>query len=343
MATRPAVTAGRVTEDSPEPDIGAAEEAAPSYGGVDDAPFPQRPQRISRRTLGISIAVVAIVAVIVIDVAYMFGASKRGAPPAKSARASSTVTFEDPPSVAAVPIDSSEAKPEAPPAKQQAEKKPRSDRQVRPGTVQDAAARTCSTASVDALSGQIIRQARCIDPKAFVPVPPRPNLVTAKNVFLYMDAAAKDHLLRALDANKKKTMNVNSALRTVAQQYLLYRWAQRKRCGIELASAPGESNHETGLALDISEPGTWRTALEKENFRWLGNIDKVHFDYVGTDAASRSSVDVKAFQQLWNKNHPEDLISESGRYRPETEERLEKSPTAGFPLGPSCKRANSAR
>src|SRR5262249_8645698 len=156
---------------------------------------------------------------------------------------------------------------------------------------------------VSGLSRQIIAQSRCIDKSAFVEVPRQPNLETAPNVFLYLEASARDHLLRALRANKKRTMTVNSALRTVAQQYLLWRWASSKRCGIEIATPPGESNHETGLALDIAEAPTWRAALEAEDFRWLGAIDRVHFDYKGPNASSRASVDVKAFQELWNLNH----------------------------------------
>jgi hypothetical protein len=133
-------------------------------------------------------------------------------------------------------------------------------------------------------------------------------------------------------------MTVNSALRTVAQQYLLRRWAAGNRCGIEIASLPGESNHETGLALDIAEPGTWRSALEAQDFRWLGSIDRVHFDFKGPRASSRASVDVKAFQQLWNLNHADDLLVANGQYAAATEERLEKSPARGFPVGPRCAR-----
>jgi hypothetical protein len=205
-------------------------------------------------------------------------------------------------------------------------------------TVEQAAKRACSTAPVEGLSLQIIAEARCLDAKAFTRVPARRNLETNGHVFLYLDAPARDHLLRALDAHPKRVLKVHSALRTVAQQYLLSRWATTKRCGIQLATKPGESNHETGLALDISEPGTWRPALEHEGFRWLGKIDRVHFDFVGPGAAHHQGLDVQAFQRLWNRNHPNDTIAETGRYDVPTEIRLKRSPSGGFPIGARCGR-----
>jgi hypothetical protein len=209
-------------------------------------------------------------------------------------------------------------------------------------TVQQAAARSCSTSSVDGLSRQIIAQARCIDADAFAPVPSRPNLVAGSHVFLHLQASARDRLLRVLDAHPGQTMTINSALRTVAQQYLLSRWGASKRCGVQLATLPGESNHETGLALDIAEASKWRAALEAQGFRWLGAIDKVHFDYQGSGAAPRGNLDVIAFQQLWNRNHPDDPIAESGHYSSATEQRLKKSPPGGFASAPRCDRARGS-
>ncbi len=203
-------------------------------------------------------------------------------------------------------------------------------------TVQWAAERACSTAHVDGLSRQIIEESRCLDANAFARVPATRNLVSADHVFLYLDAPARDHLLRALDAHPDRVMKVHSALRTVAQQYLLSRWAAGKRCGIQLANRPGESNHETGLALDVGGPAAWRSALESEGFRWLGSIDRVHFDYVGAGATHHDGLDVHAFQRLWNRNHAEDAIAETGRYDAATEKRLKRSPAGGFPTGARC-------
>ncbi len=204
-------------------------------------------------------------------------------------------------------------------------------------TVQQAASESCSTASIDELSRQIIEQARCIKPNAFAPLPARPNLVLSPNVFPYLELEARNHLLRALDAHPSGKMTVNSALRTVAQQYLVSRWAAGKRCGVQLATPPGESNHEIGGALDIAEPARWRSALEEQGFRWLGASDRVHFDYKGGSDGLSVSTDVLAFQVLWNRNHPEDTIAVDGRYSPATERRLRRAPAGGFRAGPTCR------
>ena len=62
----------------------------------------------------------------------------------------------------------------------------------------------------------------------------------------------------------------------------------------------------------------------------------MHFDYTGPGAVDYRGVDVLAFQQLWNLNHPEAPIDEDGDYGPQTESRLKKSPAKGFAVGPIC-------
>jgi hypothetical protein len=106
---------------------------------------------------------------------------------------------------------------------------------------------------------------------------------------------------------------------------------------VPLATRPGESNHEIGIALDIAEAGTWRPALEAQQFRWLGASDRVHFDYKGGGGPpAGTATDVLAFQKLWNRNHPTDKIAEDGRYSPAVEHRLRQAPPDGFAHGPSC-------
>jgi hypothetical protein len=210
-------------------------------------------------------------------------------------------------------------------------------------TVQDAAAGSCSTESVDGLSRQIIEQARCIKPNDFVALPKRPNLVMAAHVYPYLEVAARDHLVKALDAHSNAKMTVNSCLRTVAQQYLVSHWSVSKSCGVQLATQPGESNHEIGTALDIAEASKWRPALEAQDFKWLGSSDRVHFDYKGANTAPHTATDVLAFQKLWNRNHHDDPVNEDGHYTPATEQRLKKAPPSGFPIGASCAKASPAK
>jgi hypothetical protein len=204
------------------------------------------------------------------------------------------------------------------------------------GTVGQAVNAACSTSIVAGLSRQIIEEAACIDPTSFVSLPSRPNLNAPSNVNLFLEKPARDRLVAALDANPNRTMTVNSMLRTVAQQYLLYRWGKLGACGIGLAAYPGSSNHETGLAIDIDNWSSWRSTLSSRGFRWFGSSDEVHFDYVGTGATDHRGLDVLAFQRLHNRNKPNDTIAEDGEYGPATESRLKAAPAAGFAKGASC-------
>jgi hypothetical protein len=296
-----------------------------------------------------------LVAVIVVDVVIIQRtlAERAPAPTAASAAARSAAPRAEIAARVAAPA-SSLAEPEFDPAAEGPvpEEPPPGETVVDPGTVgpktparkgqtvEQAYSRGCSTSSVEGLSRQIVAEARCMNANAFAKVPARKNLVTPGHVFLHLEAPARDQLVQVLDAHPNLTMTVNSAFRTVAQQYLLDRWARTKRCGIKLAAKPGESNHETGLALDVSEHGTWRTALESQGFRWLGPTDRVHFDYQGSGAGHHEGLDILAFQRLWNRNHPEDRIAETSHYDDATEAHLRKSPAAGFPIGPQCSGAS---
>lgn len=210
------------------------------------------------------------------------------------------------------------------------------DDEVVNGTVEDAMKQTCVTSSVKPLSEQIIAEMRCIDPDGFVEVPSRPNLHLEDNIFPYLVAGARDALVRALDKNPSRQMHIASMFRTVAQQYLLHRWYQTGRCSIGLAASPGRSNHETGLALDVSETSAWRSSLEAQGFDWLGSKDAPHYDYEGAGAVDRRGLDVKAFQRLWDRNNPNDKIGDDGVFGPKTLARLKKTPAKGFPIGATC-------
>jgi hypothetical protein len=308
------------------------------------------------RSLALALAFLAPTAVIVVSLVVIVRDARRREP--SPSRGASSVVEPVPPSAlapapsaatpapalspvaslagAAAPLpDFSETTDdgEPTPPKDQPEKKAAPKKYA---SVQQAAAESCTTASIEGLSRQIIEQARCIRPNAFAELPPRPNLVVAANVFPYLEIHARNQLVKVLDANPSRRMTLNSALRTVAQQYLVSHWAHGKRCGVQLATLPGESNHEIGSALDIAEPGEWRAALEAHEFRWLGATDRVHFDYKGAAPPPATTTDVLAFQILWNMNHKDDTIATDGRYTPATEQRLKKSAPAGFPIGPRC-------
>ena len=206
-------------------------------------------------------------------------------------------------------------------------------------TVDQAVSSGCSTSTVKGLGMQIAAEGACLKPGSFVEIPQLDNVVFSDAALPFLEQPARDGLVAALQGAPGTSMQINSALRTVAQQYLLYRWYQLGICGITLAAGPGLSNHETGLALDVQEYSTWKSALTNHGFTWYGSNDVVHFDYTGPGAVNYKGTDVLAFQKLWNKNHPNDIIDEDGIYGPQTEGRLKQSPAGGFPLGPDCNAA----
>ncbi len=200
---------------------------------------------------------------------------------------------------------------------------------------QEIARATCSTSSavVQGLSQQVLDEiALCLKPGVLVKVPSEPKIANS-SVHPYLIKPAYDALRKAAAA-RTDTINISSMFRTVVQQYFLWR---RSSCYPAVAT-PGSSNHETGIAIDVSDPdnSNWRSVLEANGFKWLGSFDRFHFDYVGTGAVNLRGQDVLAFQRLWNRNNPSDKIAEDGDFGPATEARLKKSPATGFPIGADC-------
>lgn len=191
---------------------------------------------------------------------------------------------------------------------------------------------SCSTSVVLGLSTQIAQEVDCMMPGTLTSFTEGGGIdFTGSAVLPYIAPEAKADLEAAVAAYGG-TIQINSAYRTVVQQYLLYRWWQEGRCGITAAATPGSSNHETGRALDVNNHDTWRPRLE--NHGWDQSVpgDPVHFDHLGSP--DLRGADVLAFQRLWNRNHPEDPIAEDGDYGPQTAARLASSPAEGFPVGP---------
>ena len=203
-------------------------------------------------------------------------------------------------------------------------------------TVEQAINAGCSTSPVKGLSQQIVDQAECFAPGSYALMPNKPGLTFNDVEFRYLQLAARDALVASIDSNPGTALTINSMLRTVPEQYVLYNWYLNGQCGISLAAKPGASNHETGLAIDINQYSTWKPTLLAHGFTWQGSADPVHFDYTGAGAVTYKGNDIRAFQQLWNKNNPGDLLTEDGIYGPQTGARLAKSPADGFPIGAMC-------
>src|SRR5262249_652561 len=105
-------------------------------------------------------------------------------------------------------------------------------------------------------------------------------------------------------------------------------------CGITAAADPGNSNHESGRAVDLGNWGAREASMVAHG--WAHDVpgDDVHFDHLSS-ADIRGS-DGQAFQRLWDEDHPDALIDEDGRWGPMTEDALSRSPADGFALGPTC-------
>jgi D-alanyl-D-alanine carboxypeptidase len=146
-------------------------------------------------------------------------------------------------------------------------------------TLQEAINAGCSTSTVKGLSQQIIDQAECFATGSYVLMPPKPNLAFNDVELQYLQLAARDALIAVLAAKPGTTLTVNSMLRTLPQQYLLYTWYLNNQCNISLAAPPGASNHESGLALDVNQYATWKPTFLANGFTWQGASDPVHFDY----------------------------------------------------------------
>jgi hypothetical protein len=202
--------------------------------------------------------------------------------------------------------------------------------------VKDVVFSSCSTAPVRGLSEQLVQEVNCIQPGTLKSIANIPGVTLGSNAFPFLQAPAAD-ALRNVTSNGS-SLTVNSALRSLAQQFVLYSWYVNGRCTnvVTLAAAPGTSNHEKGLAIDTSQYQSMRARLESKGFKWHGSNDLVHFDYIGAGASNLSGLSTKAFQRLWNLNNPQDRIAEDGSYGPQTEARLKISPAAGFALGSTC-------
>jgi Synergist-CTERM protein sorting domain-containing protein len=199
-------------------------------------------------------------------------------------------------------------------------------------SVNTAAASTCSTGTVRGLAAQIAREVDCMAPSSLVKFKPTTKIkFTSSAVLPYIHGSAK----RDLDlVAANHPLRVNSGYRTLPQQYLVYRWWRAGRCGIAKAALPGTSNHESGRAVDLAN---WSTRIgAMASHHWSHDVpgDPVHFDHL-TSPDNRGK-DVRAFQRLWNRNHPGDKIAVDGDYGPQTADRLKRSPAKGFAKGAQC-------
>lgn len=189
--------------------------------------------------------------------------------------------------------------------------------------------RDCSTAGIRALDLQLIAQINRTAPNTLVSFAHLP-IICGDGCHPYLQLPALTALEKAIASRPKVKMICNSAYRTVCQQAILFNHCAKKRCGIKAAATPGNSNHNTGLALDIEDAHGWRPYLERLGWDWIGSFDPMHFDFEGRGCKDLRWLSIKAFQQLWNFNHPQNLIAEDGRWGAKTQNAILSTSTAGF-------------
>ena len=151
--------------------------------------------------------------------------------------------------------------------------------------------RGCSTAPLRALDEQIATELACLAPDTMKRIDTIPGLSLGGGARTFLQADTADALRKV--AGRVGHISINSGWRSVAQQHVLKSW--EGSCGIGVAASPGQSNHQSGIALDIDnwDSAAMRSALRAEGFSWYcdyrnggrasGCNDAVHFDFFSGD------------------------------------------------------------
>lgn len=152
--------------------------------------------------------------------------------------------------------------------------------------------------------------------------------VSSSAVNPFLQPASAKALIKAVESRGKKLV-VNSCLRTTVQQHLIRRQFEQGLCRITAAALPGRSNHERGAAIDIQDADDWRLTLEIQGWKKLGDFDPPHLDFWSC-RRDVASLQISAFQMMWNEHNPKDLIAVDGTYGPTTANKIDLSPIDGW-------------
>jgi Putative peptidoglycan binding domain/D-alanyl-D-alanine carboxypeptidase len=193
------------------------------------------------------------------------------------------------------------------------------------------------TGCVSGLSRQIINQMNTLQPSILVNFESLPGLNVLAGSYLnfYLQSGAKEFLRAALREGTRSQpnlrMTINSAYRTVAQQHILHQIFLKAPRLIPLAAGPGNSQHENGLAIDVNNYNEWKPYLLANGWKWLGGNDPVHF-FEPDGRHDIGDLGVKAFQTLWNRFNPNDLMTADGKFGAQTAAKMDRTPITGFAI-----------
>lgn len=105
-------------------------------------------------------------------------------------------------------------------------------------TVRQAISRACETVIVGPLTRQIIDVINELSPNSFADL----RLPQYRGLFSFSQSAQPFLQKRAADSlaavarRRGRPMQINSALRSLPQQLLLWNWGQMRRCGISVVA-----------------------------------------------------------------------------------------------------------
>ena len=189
----------------------------------------------------------------------------------------------------------------------------------------------CDTGLIRGLSEQVLDQLHRQRPGLLARIEHPLIRISGAHINPWLQRRALEALLRAVE-ERGQPLQINSALRTPMQQYVLHQQYRRHLCGVMAAAPPPHSNHNSGLAIDIEDAQAWRPVLERHGWRWIGAFDPMHFDYTG-GGEDLGGLQVQAFQELWNRHHPEAPLAVDGLWGPATALACDRAPSAGFGSG----------
>lgn len=145
----------------------------------------------------------------------------------------------------------------------------------------------------------------------------------------YLQSTAYAYLVKAVE-NRNRDLVINSCLRTVMQQWMLREQYEQSICGIRAAAPPGQSNHQSGLSIDIEDARGWKPYLRKFNWIWIGVFDPMHFDFKLGKPINLARLQILEFQKLWNQHNPKSQLKEDGMWGAKTAKAVSLSPSQGF-------------
>jgi hypothetical protein len=190
--------------------------------------------------------------------------------------------------------------------------------------------KNCDTSGLIGLAKQIAEKLLADQPPGEVVNVSANVTIAGSSTLPYLQKNAANALIAAINEKGEKPRLVH-AVRVLPQQYAVFYWfTHGKKCGVKLAASPGSSPHERAVAIDINDHADWIAVLKKHNWKWRGDDDPPHFNYIGGSDPDFDRDGIRAFQKLWNEHNPDDKIAEDGSYGPKTQKRLEASPIEGF-------------